>query len=214
MEEVVVPYLIPEDAIFEIVRDAIVLALAVEPDEVEPEKKLISELGAESIDFLDITFRLEQCLPIKIPRDDLIEQAEEIFGEEAAVDRGRLLTPLGVYLIQNRLGGIDLSQVKVGMTVEEISDLWTVQSWVVLAQRLLDTITDQFDVAELIVRCEDDIYEVLHRETKTIATSVPGDELNQRWFEEIAETDAIKQLIALSIESSEPVAAGASATLQ
>ena len=59
------------DEIMNVVREAIALALAIDVNEVTPEKRLIPDLGAESIDFLDISFRLEQMLPISIPRDDL-----------------------------------------------------------------------------------------------------------------------------------------------
>ncbi len=57
-----------EQEIFEKVKDAIVDALGVDDDEVKPESSLFDDLGAESLDLLDIVFRLEKTFGIKIPR--------------------------------------------------------------------------------------------------------------------------------------------------
>ena len=59
------------DEILENVRNTLVEALAVEPDEVTEDATLQGDLGAESIDFLDIVFRLEKGFNIKIPRGEL-----------------------------------------------------------------------------------------------------------------------------------------------
>ena len=59
------------DEIFEKVRETLVDALGVDDDEVTPDATLTTDLGAESIDFLDIVFRLEKAFEIKIPRGEL-----------------------------------------------------------------------------------------------------------------------------------------------
>ena len=59
------------DEIFEKVQAALVDALGVDDDEVTPEATMVGDLGAESIDFLDIVFRLEKAFSIKIPRSEL-----------------------------------------------------------------------------------------------------------------------------------------------
>lgn len=58
-------------SIFEGVREVLVGALGVDDDEVIPDAVLEDDLGAESIDALDITFRLEKLFGIKIPRDEI-----------------------------------------------------------------------------------------------------------------------------------------------
>lgn len=192
--------ILTDDQLFEVARDAMVLALAVEADDVTPQKTLVGDLGAESIDFLDITFRLEQCLPIKIPRDDIIEQAQDVFGEDTAVDAERCLTPLGAYLIKNRLAGIDASKVRPGMKIDEVAGMWTVQSWIELARRLLDTIPQQCPQCggERTVSREESFYQVRCAKCNAPIPSIPGDTLNQQWFEEIKDTDEVHKLIAAS----------------
>ena len=59
------------DEVFEKVKTCLVEALGVDDDEVTPEATMVGDLGAESIDFLDIVFRLEEAFDIKIPRGEL-----------------------------------------------------------------------------------------------------------------------------------------------
>ena len=54
------------------VQDAFAVALGLEEDEVVPDARLIEDLGAESLDFLDIVFRLERSFNIKIPRGGIL----------------------------------------------------------------------------------------------------------------------------------------------
>jgi len=198
------------------VQHAIALALAVSPEEVTPDKRLIPELDAESIDFLDITFRLEQMLPISIPRDDLSEQAEDVFGANAAVDALRRLTPLGAYLVRERLTGIDPEQVQPKMLIEEIAPLWTVRTWEGLCQRLLDTIPDpctECGGARTFVRNDEGEYHAecsgCHREL----IGTPGDELNEQWFEEIKTLDIVERLLSESREQAAEAEAEAQAEM-
>jgi len=62
------------DEIYEKVSATLVEALNVDEDEVTPEATLQGDLGAESIDFLDIVFRLEREFGIKIPRGELFPE--------------------------------------------------------------------------------------------------------------------------------------------
>ncbi len=60
-----------KDEVFEKVQEALVDALGVDDDEVTPQATMVGDLGAESIDFLDIVFKLEKAFSIQIPRDEL-----------------------------------------------------------------------------------------------------------------------------------------------
>ena len=60
-----------KEEVFEKVKESLMDALGVDDDEVTPEATLVGDLGAESIDFLDIVFKLEKAFDITIPRDDL-----------------------------------------------------------------------------------------------------------------------------------------------
>ena len=59
------------EEVFEKVRAALVDALGGDDDEVTPEATMVGDLGAESIDFLDIVFKLEKAFGISIPREEL-----------------------------------------------------------------------------------------------------------------------------------------------
>ncbi|MFC9433111.1 acyl carrier protein [Nocardia sp. NPDC057030] len=207
--------MLSSDELDDIVRSAVALALAVEPSDVTPGKLLIPELGAESIDFLDITFRLEQFLPISVPRDDLNEQAEDVFGAGAAVDTLRRLTPLGAYLVRERLLGVDLSKVEPGMRVEDVAALWTVHTWGGLCRRLLDTIPERCQAcggSRTFLRNEDGEFHAECDTCGTELTAIPGDELNQNWFEEIRELDEVALLVQQSrAQAAEAAAATAPA---
>ena len=94
------------DEIFENVRETLVEALAVEPDEVTEEATLQGDLGAESIDFLDIVFRLEKSFSIKIPRGELFP--DDLLNNPEYVSDGRF-TPVGLEQIKKSMPHADFS---------------------------------------------------------------------------------------------------------
>src|SRR6188508_2580299 len=79
--------------VFEKVKTALIDALGVDDDQVTPEATMVGDLGAESIDFLDIVFRLEKGFGIEIPRSELFP--EDILTNAEYVKDGRV-TPAGV----------------------------------------------------------------------------------------------------------------------
>ena len=114
-----------QDAIFEKVRQQLVDALSVDEDEVTPQARLQADLNAESIDFLDIVFRLEREFGIKIPRGELFP--ESIFqGDPEFVQDGRV-TPKGLAELRQRMPFADLGDFEKDPEVGRISDLFTVE---------------------------------------------------------------------------------------
>jgi acyl carrier protein len=114
-----------EDEIFEKVQEALVEALGVDDDEVTPEAKLASDLGAESIDFLDIQFRLEKAFDIKIPKGELIP--DNLLNNPEFVQDGKL-TEAGLEQLEQRMQHADLSEFKKDPSVDKVMDLFTVQT--------------------------------------------------------------------------------------
>ena len=106
------------------VQAALVEALGVEPDEVTAEARLVGDLGAESIDFLDIVFRLEKTFDIKIPRGELFP--EDILTNAQYVENGRV-TPEGLQQLENRMPFADLSAFRANPLVQDFSNLLTVK---------------------------------------------------------------------------------------
>jgi acyl carrier protein len=99
-------------------------ALNVDEDEIQPLATLQGDLGAESIDFLDIVFRLEREFGIKIPRGELFP--ESIFqGDPEFVQNGRV-TEKGLAELRVRMPFADLSQFEQNPEVSATGDLFTV----------------------------------------------------------------------------------------
>jgi len=111
------------DEIVEKVREALVDALGVDEDEVVPTAKIGGDLGAESIDYLDIVFRLEKAFNIKIPRGDLFP--DNILSSDEFVQDGKL-TPKGLTELKTRMPYADLSTFEKNPNVQDIADLFTV----------------------------------------------------------------------------------------
>jgi acyl carrier protein len=111
------------DEIMEKVREALVDALGVDEDEVIPTARIGADLGAESIDYLDIVFRLEKAFNIKIPRGDLFP--DNILTSEEFVQNSKL-TDKGLAELKTRMPYADLSQFEKNPNVQDIADLFTV----------------------------------------------------------------------------------------
>lgn len=114
-----------QDEIYSKVSATLVEALNVEEDEIQPTSTLQGDLGAESIDFLDIVFRLEREFAIKIPRGELFP--ESIFqGDPEFVQDGKV-TEKGLAELRARMPFADLSKFEKNPEVAAISDLFTVE---------------------------------------------------------------------------------------
>lgn len=111
------------EAINEKVREALVDALGVDEEEVIATARIGADLGAESIDYLDIVFRLEKAFNIKIPRGDLFP--DNILTSEEFVQSGKL-TEKGLAELKTRMPYADLSQFEKNPNVQDIADLFTV----------------------------------------------------------------------------------------
>ncbi|MEE2707041.1 MAG: acyl carrier protein [Planctomycetota bacterium] len=110
--------------VFEKVQEALVDALGVDDDEVTPEASLVGDLGAESIDFLDIVFRLEKSFDIKIPRGELFP--EDILTSADYVVDGKI-NEVGMDELKKRMPFADLSKFEEDPAVTEFANALTVQ---------------------------------------------------------------------------------------
>jgi len=106
------------------VQGVLIDALGVDEDEVAPDATLMADLGAESIDFLDIVFRMEKAFGIKIPREELFP-AESLLTNSEYVNNGKL-TPKGLQELKKRMPHTDLSAFVADPNVNKIGDLFTV----------------------------------------------------------------------------------------
>lgn len=112
-----------KDEIFGKIQGALVDALGVDDDEVTPEATLVGDLGAESIDFLDIVFRLEKAFDIKIPQGELLPQ--DILTSAEYVQEGRLTEP-GLEELRKRIPFVDLDKFAEDPVVQDFPNVMTV----------------------------------------------------------------------------------------
>ena len=110
--------------IFSKVQEALVDALGVDEDEVTPKATLKGDLGAESIDFLDIVFRLEKAFNIKIERGELFP--EDILTNTDYVEDGKV-NSTGMSKLKERMPFADLSRFEADPSVQNLPEQLTVQ---------------------------------------------------------------------------------------
>jgi acyl carrier protein len=109
--------------VFEKVRTALIDALGVDEDDVTPQATMVGDLGAESIDFLDIVFRLEKAFGIEIPRSELFP--DDVLTNATYVADGKV-TPEGVEELKRRMPFADLSKFEKNPVVQDFGNLLTV----------------------------------------------------------------------------------------
>ncbi len=112
-----------KEEIFSKIQTALVDALGVDEDEVTPEATLVGDLGAESIDFLDIVFRLEKAFDIKIPQGELLPQ--DILTSAEYVKDGRL-SEAGLAKLRERIPFVDLDKFAENPVVQDFPNVMTV----------------------------------------------------------------------------------------
>ena len=125
------------DAVFPTVAETIADALGVDVEEVKPDASLIVDLNAESIDFLDMVFRLERAFKVKIPRGKIVENARGTLSEAEFEQKG-IVTDVGMTHLNAYLAEVPAERFKTPLKVADIPRLFTPETFsklVVQAQR-------------------------------------------------------------------------------
>ena len=108
--------------------DIIADAIACDADKVRPDASLIDDLGAESIDFVDIVFRLQRQFKVKIPRGQIIEDARGDLSE-ADFEKGGVVTDAGVARLREFMSEVPADRFKSPLKVSDIPRLFTVETF-------------------------------------------------------------------------------------
>ena len=132
--------LVSEERVLQELKKSIAQSLRIDEDSIESESSLVEDLGAESLDFLDINYRVEQAFGIRMARHFVIEHVEEMFGEGSAIDDSGRLTERGAELLKIRLGNGGL--IKAGLDLEQVTAMITVQSMARGIADILDTLPE------------------------------------------------------------------------
>ncbi len=115
-------------AVFPKVAATIADALACDEDKVKLDSSLINDLGAESIDFLDIIFRLERAFKIKIPRGKIIEEARGELSEADFESKG-IVSEKGLERLKTFLSEVPASRFPSPLKVADIPRLFTTETF-------------------------------------------------------------------------------------
>ena len=125
------------DEIYKTVREAVAKVLAIDPARVTRDASLIEELGAESLDFLDLVFQLETEYGVKIPRDGIRLAAQG--GIEGEFEKDNVLTPEALERLRILMPEVPADRITPGLRTHELASLFTVETFVrLVAWRLAD----------------------------------------------------------------------------
>ena len=123
------------DEIYEKVQAVLVDALGVDEEEVTPNAVIRDDLGAESIDFLDIMFRLEKAFNIKIPKGELMP---ENVAQDPNLVKDGVVTPQGIAMLKEKMPHSDFSSFEADPKLDNMSKLFTVNAIVNYVQQKLE----------------------------------------------------------------------------
>lgn len=131
------------ESVYPKVREIIADVLVVDEAEVSLQQRLIADLGAESIDFLDLVFQLEKEFGIKIPRGQLEKNARGTLSE-AEFEQGGVLTEQGMTALKQYLSEVPAEHFKPNMKINEIPLLFTVETFckLIVAARATQSVAE------------------------------------------------------------------------
>ncbi len=113
---------------YEAVQEAVVGALGVDDDEVTPDATLMDDLGAESIDLLDILFRIERSTGVKIQASDLGEYIQGGIPDDEFSDDSEIISERGLEQLQKVMPQINPDELRGNLEAEKVINLFTVQN--------------------------------------------------------------------------------------
>jgi acyl carrier protein len=121
-------------ALYPKVAEMVADAIGCEVEKVKPHSSLIEDLGAESIDFVDIVFRLQRLFKVKIPRGKIVEEARGSLSE-AEFEKAGVVSEAGVARLRAFLSEVPPERFKSPLNVADIPRLFTVETFCKLVIR-------------------------------------------------------------------------------
>jgi len=122
------------DAVYPTVAATVADALGCDPEDVKLDVSLIEGLDAESIDFLDLVFRLERAFKVKIPRGKIVEDARGDLPEADFEQKG-IVTDAGMERLRSFLSEVPADRIKAPLKVAEVPRLFTAETFCKLVVR-------------------------------------------------------------------------------
>ncbi|MFN8636608.1 MAG: phosphopantetheine-binding protein [Chloroflexota bacterium] len=124
-----------KDEILEAVQAAIAGALGVDESDATPEATLMGDLGAESIDLLDVLYRIERKLKVKIQASDLAAHVQGGIPDEEFGDEAGIITPVGLAQLHKVMPQIDPDALAGKLEAEKVMSLFTVENLVDMVEQ-------------------------------------------------------------------------------
>jgi len=121
-------------AVYPTVAATIADALGCEPEDVQLDVSLIEGLDAESIDFLDLVFRLERAFKVKIPRGKIVEDARGDLPEAEFEQKG-IVTDAGLARLRAFLTEVPAERIQPPLKVADVPRLFTAETFCKLVVR-------------------------------------------------------------------------------
>jgi len=120
------------------VKEAVVEALALDDDEVTPDATLMDDLGAESIDLLDILFRIEKSTGIKIEASDLGDYIQGGIPDDQFSDESQIISATGAQQLHKVMPQTDPAELEGKLKADEVMTLFTVENLVQMVKSRAD----------------------------------------------------------------------------
>ena len=180
------PNLIRQETVLNEIKRALSETLRVAPETITPGTSIVRDLGAESLDFLDLNYRLEQAFGIRMARHFFLEHMEEMFGEGSAIDENGRLTKRALAALKVRYPDAPLPEGEDGVDMSEAPALITVQAMANTVMGILDTLPARCACGASAWRTDDGTH-IVCGICGQPAAFVNGDELTHQWLASLPE---------------------------
>ena len=174
--------LISDERIEEEVRSSLATTLRVEAGEIDLNRSIVESLGASSIDFLDVNFKLEATFGIQLATQLILDHVEEELGEGKAIDADDKITEAAAALLRTHLG--ELPDLQAGLYADEVPRLVTPMVLIRSVRAISDELPGKCTSCDATDWKSDDGAKVLCGACGKAAEYPDGDTLTKRWIHE------------------------------
>lgn len=173
--------LVPRQRILTELTKALADTLRIGEDVIKPSSSITRDLGGESLDFLDVNYRMEQTFGVRMARHFFLEHMEELFGEGSAIDSDGRLTEPALKLLARRYAGGAAPDLSAGLDMDEVPGFVTVDAMADVVAGILDTLPQQCRCGAAAWRSDDGTH-IVCGSCGGAAVFTDGDELIRRWL--------------------------------
>lgn len=177
--------LISEDRVIAEIMKIAAETLRAPEGKVNPDSSFVRDLGAESLDFLDIDYRMEQVFGIKMARHFFLEHVEEMYGEGAAIDEDGGLTKNALTLLRIRYGEENLPDLSNGLDMDKVPPLITIRSMADAVHSILATLPEHCPACNASQWKTDDGTHIVCGACGEAAPFTNGDDLIRSWLQRV-----------------------------